>query len=93
MGYYNIMTYHRGTLSEFNIWHEAVKIKEGLPKIGYVNGQPAPHNQGTTGYSQALQNPNKSDDYVWIFGAYPIKGKQDLSQADVDGLKWFPGDI
>lgn len=93
MGHYNIMTYHRGTLLEFNTWHDVVKIKEGLPKVGYVNGQPAPNNQETTAYSSATQNPDESDDYVWRYGAYPIVGKQDLSQADIDNLKWFGEDI
>lgn len=80
---------HRGTLSEFNAWHNQAKTSEELPKVGYVNNTPAPYNQKTTAYSQAIKNPNKADDYIWPFGAYPIKDKAILSQADVINLNWF----
>lgn len=84
------MTYYRGTLAEFTIWHNAAITSEILPKIGYVNGQPVPQNQETTAYSQSIQNPNKSDDYIWLYGRYPIENKTSLSQADIDVLNWFP---
>lgn len=63
--------YHRGTLAQFNTWHDSAKLSEGLPKVGYVNGIPAPQNQQTISYSDATQNPNGSDDYIWLYGAYP----------------------
>jgi len=65
--------YHRGTLVQFNTWHNDAMIKEGIPpegKVGFVNSEPAPENQRTTAYSSATQNPNKTDDYIWIYGAY-----------------------
>lgn len=82
--------YNRGTIEEFNIWHEAAKRAEGLPEIGYVKGAPAPQNQQTVNYVDAVQNPNGADDYIWPYGAYPISGKIDLSQTDIHHLNWLP---
>lgn len=65
--------YHRGTLAQFNTWHETANAAEGITpegKIGFVDGKPAPNNQRTTAYSSAQANPNKVDDYVWLYGAY-----------------------
>lgn len=82
------MTYHRGTLQEFNDWHEQVKILEGLPKVGYVNGVPAPQNQQTTEYSIPIQSPDGLDDYIWDYGDYPIDGQ---ARLDINNFKsWFP---
>lgn len=86
------MTYHRGTIEEFNTWHAIALYSEGLPKIGYVNGQPAPQNQQTTSYSNAIQNPNKTNDYVWAYGKYPIVNKAVLTEAAYKALNWFPVD-
>jgi len=80
--------YHRGTLEQFNNWHEPIKIKEGLPIMGYVNGVPAPENQWTVAYSSTVKNPNGTDDYIWNYGAYPT----DLPIVDVNDLGWFKGD-
>ncbi len=84
--------YHRGTLSEFNTWHNNVKIILNLPKIGYVNNQLAPQNEHTIAYVDPIQNPNKSDDYIWNYAAYPIDGKIQLSQMDINNLDWFVED-
>lgn len=83
--------YHRGTFSEFNTWHNGAKVAEGLPKVGYVNNVSAPFNQQTTAYSLSVQNPNKSDDYIWQYGAYRDSNKTILLQSDIDNLNWFPG--
>ena len=83
--------YHRGTLQHFNTWHTAAKLAYGIPAqglIGNVNGQPAPSNERTTAYVDAIQNPNKSNDYIWPYGAYPDGLKVQLSQYDVDNLNW-----
>ncbi len=72
------MTYHRGTLAEFTPWHNAAMAAEGIP-----NGE------GTYAYSDAVKNPNHTDDYVWLYGRYPINGRADLSFADVLALNWF----
>lgn len=85
------MTYHRGTLSEFNAWHEQAKIAEGLPKIGYVDGVLTPQNQQTINYVDPIQNPSSADDCVWEFGAYPIEGKDVLSQENFEALGWGDG--
>jgi hypothetical protein len=92
MGGDNIMTYHRGTWTEFNSWHEAAKLAEGIPpegKIGFVNGVPAPDNQRTTEYSSAIAHPVNEDYYIWLFGAYPMQGKDVLSDEDVRAVGWF----
>lgn len=86
------MTYYRTNLATFTTWHNTAKIAEGLPRVGYINGVPAPQNQQTVNYSTPIQNPNGSDDYVWLYGAYPINGKTDLSAADVAALNWIVGD-
>lgn len=82
--------YNRGTIEEFNTWHINVKQVEGLPKMGYINGLPAPQNQETVAYVNAIQNPDNSDDYIWLYGAYPISDKTDLSQTDINNLNWLP---
>ena len=65
--------YHRGTLSQFNSWHATAMAAEGIPpegKVGYINGEPAPTAQRTVAYSAAIQNPDKSDEYCWLYGKY-----------------------
>lgn len=84
------MIYYRGTLSEFNTWHEAVKIAEGMPRVGYINGQPAPQNQQTVAYSESIQHPDGGDDYIWSDGKYPIEGKTPLSKEEAKAFGWFP---
>ena len=81
--------YYRGTLEEFNVWHNEVILILGLPLVGYVNGVLAPQNQETVAYSQAIKNPNGTNDYIWSYGAYPIEGKVSLSQSDINSLNWF----
>lgn len=84
------MTYYRGTLEEFTTWHLQAMAAEGLPKIGYVDNSPAPENQATIAYSDNVQNPNGTNDYIWLYGRYPINNKTDLTQGDIDNLGWFP---
>ena len=59
MGGCYIIMYNRGTLSEFNNWHINIMQIENIPKIGYINGIPAPQNQHTIAYSETIQNPDK----------------------------------
>ena len=87
------MTYHRGTLEEFNTWHDTAKITEGITaegKIGFIGGVPAPNNQRTMAYSEVIQNPDSSDDYIWAYGDYAIAERAVLNQTDVNDLNWFP---
>ena len=77
--------YNRGTLQQFNLWHNAVKLAESIPRIGYVNNVPAPQNQGTTAYSDAIQNPDNSNDYIWNYGAYP---DPELPIIDIENFSW-----
>lgn len=71
--------YHRGTLTEFEAWHEEVKISEGIPT------------ERTTAYSVAVQNPNSSNDCVWLYGNHPIQEKEVLTYEDFLNLGWFSG--
>lgn len=94
MGY--IIMYHRGTLAEFNTWHENAKSLAGIPAegvIGNLDGEPAPHNQRTTAYVNAWQNPDNPDDYVWPYEAYPDDIKESLSRDDFLALNWFARDM
>lgn len=84
--------YQRGTLEDFKVWHEKTKQSYGIPPegmVGYVNGHPAPGNQRTINYTEATQNPDKSNDYIWVCGAYPEKEKATLLKSDVENLNWF----
>lgn len=89
------MTYHRGTLEEFNVWHDAVKILEEITsegKIGFVNGVAAPDNQRTVAYSLKIAHPINDNDYIWSYGSY-VSGKDSLSLSDVKLAGWFPKEI
>ncbi len=87
------MSYHRGTLAEFNTWHDTVKIAERYPKVGNVSGVPTPANQQTVAYSDAILHPTNSDDYIWQDGKYPREGETMLSESEVKALGWFPEEL
>ena len=83
--------YNRGTLAQFQAWHNTAMAAENIPnpegKIGYVNGQPAPDSQRTTAYSQTIQHPLGGDDYIWLCGNYCTNKNLDLEQVKL--LGWF----
>ena len=86
--------YYRGTLTEFNTWHEAAMIAENIPtpdgKVGFVRGRPAPDNQRTTAYTNAIAHPTNEDDYIWAYADYPDESKASLSEEEVQAAGWFP---
>lgn len=87
------MTYHRGTLAEFDAWHQTAMVQESISpegKVGFNSGQLAPQNQRTTAYSDPIPHSSNSDDYIWSYGAYPHAVKEKLSMDDVISLGWFP---
>ena len=88
------MTYHRGTLAEFNAWHAPIKITEGIVgdgRVGCINGVEHPENQRTTSYATTIPHPINTDDYIWYYGDYPDAEKTSLSQSDVEAAGWeFP---
>lgn len=91
MGRYLLM-YHRGTLVEFNTWHDAAKTSYGIPEgglIGFVDGVEAPDKQRTLAYSDAEPHPTNSDDYIWLYGDYIDGSKDDLDEDAVIALGWF----
>lgn len=89
------MTYHRGTLAQFNTWHSAAMISDDIPipdgKIGFVNGIPAPKNQHTIAYSTATLHPSNADDYIWVYGDYP--DRESLTLTEIQTAGWFPEEI
>lgn len=85
--------YNRCTLSEFNAWHASACTAENIPSVGYVMGVAAPENQQTVAYSKAIQNPDSSDDYIFLYGKYPMDNKTILTPGDIKDLNWFASDI
>ena len=89
------MTYHRGTLEEFNTWHSAAMINDEIPipdgRIGFVNGIPAPNNQRTVAYSSAVLHPSNAGDYIWAYGDYP--DGESLTLIEVKTMGWFPEEV
>jgi len=86
------MIYHRGTLEEFNMWHTAVKVSEGITgegRVGFIQGIPAPNNQRTVAYSVPIQHPNETDDYIWSYGDYEDTQKLSLSESGAKILGWL----
>lgn len=85
--------YNRGNLAEFELWHIFVMNEEGIsPKdgrVGMVDGVPAPQNQRTVAYSEAIRHPSGTDDYIWLYGDYPDEQKDDLSEDDARNAGWF----
>lgn len=60
----------RGTFEQYNIQHDTDCVAVNMPPdgfIGYVEGQPAPQNQHTTKLYDPFQNPDGSDDYIWLY--------------------------
>ncbi len=87
--------YHKGTLSDFNKWHEAVKVDEGIPpdgRIGFVNGKPAPNNQRTMHYSMPVKHPRDTDSYVWLHGDHADRKKTKLTKEKAKTDGWFSED-
>lgn len=88
------MTYHRGTLAQFDTWHTAAKTSAGITpegKVGFVNGVPAPDKQRTIAYSEAIAHPSNVDDYIWPYSDY-----QDGTVLTADAVKtagWFPEEL
>ena len=88
------MTYHRGTLTEFNTWHDTAMISASIPsegRVGFVKGVLAPDNQRTVAYSDAVLHPSNADDYIWVYGDYP--DGESLTLTEVQTMGWFPEEL
>ena len=86
------MSYHSGTLQEFNNWHETAKSLESIDesgKIGFIKNNAAPDNMRTYSYSTAYEHPEISGQYLWAFGNYPIEEKTVITYAEAVSLGWF----
>ena len=90
------MTYHRGTLDEFNFWHDSVKVLEGIieeGKVGSIDGKLMPENQRTIEYSKATLHPSNENDYIWMYGNYIDENKTSLSLSDVKTAGWITEEV
>jgi len=80
----------RGTLQQFESWHETAKISENIPqegKVGYLKGKLAINRQKTINYSDAIKHPINENDYIWLCGNYCTNENLDLEQVKL--LGWF----
>ena len=72
----------------FNTAHEAAKTASGLPKVGNVNGAPAPENQQTTEITNCTSHPTDGTVVTFISGGWPedqqigfiFKTKEEVSE-------------
>lgn len=88
--------FHRGTLDQFDTWHDAAKNLAAIPaegKIGNVNGIPAPQNQRTIAVSEAIAHPINNDDYIWQFCGHKDENFTSLTFEEVRALGFFAEDI
>ena len=77
----------KGTLAEFNTWHDNIKNQETIPaegKVNCVNGIPAPKNQRTFEYAIPKKEGKDLDNYIWCVGKYPINGKSTFTIIDYE---------
>lgn len=80
----------------FNTAHEAAKTKAGLPRVGNVNGVPAPENQQTVELTSYHPTSWPADDTVVAFvdGGWPGNLKDGfVYKAKEDVTKYFPDEV
>ena len=53
-----LMSFYTGTLEQFTSWEVSACKAEGIP------------NKHSQKYSEAIEPPNTSGDYIWKFGKY-----------------------
>ena len=88
--------YHRGTLEEFNTWHDSAKISANIPhegKINAISGIPAPDNQRTIAAASAISHPTNQNDYIWIFSHYEDTQRPKFSLEEVKTEGFLPSTI
>lgn len=76
--------YHRGTLEEFNAWHEPINQALGYPLSPIESGK-----MYTQRYSNAIQNPNDDNDCIWLYGDYKDNKFSSMTREEFIELKWF----
>lgn len=74
--------YHKGSLLDFNTWHDPIKNILGLPS----------GDEKTIGYSSVIEHPNDSNDVIWHYGNYMDINKTSYSLEEVKALGFFPND-
>lgn len=83
--------FHKGTLDEFNAWHDAAKIAEGIPvegKVGFNGGSLAPNNQRTYSVSSSLKHPTNND-YIWVYANHKNNAMISYTLDEVQTLGWY----
>lgn len=75
----------------FNTAHEEAKTTLGLPRVGNVNGVPAPENQQTTEITNCTSHPTDGTVVAYINGEWPEDQKDGFvfkTQEEVS--EYFP---
>ena len=75
----------------FNTAHEAAKAAAGLPKVGNVNGIPAPENQQTTEITSCTSHPSDGSVVAYINGEWPEDQKAGFTfKTKEEVTEYFP---
>ena len=75
----------------FNTAHEAAKTTMGLPKVGNVNGIPAPENQQTTEITSCVSHPTDGTAVASIGGGWPEDQKAGFTfNTKEEVAEYFP---
>jgi hypothetical protein len=75
----------------FNTAHETAKVAAGLPKVGSVNGIPAPENQQTTEITSCTSHPTDGTVVAYINGEWPDNLKDGFAYKTREEIsEYFP---
>lgn len=75
----------------FNAAHEIAKITIGLPRVGNVNGIPAPENQQTTGITSCTFHPSDGSVVAYVNGEWPEDHKAGFTfKTKEEVAEYFP---
>lgn len=75
----------------FNTAHEAAKTASGLPRVGNVNGIPAPENQQTTEITSCTSHPTDGTVVAFINGNWSEDQKAGfVYKTKEEASEYFP---
>ena len=78
----------------FNTAHEIAKTASGLPKVGNVNGVPAPKNQQTTEITSCTSHPDDGTIIAYIGGEWPDAQKAGFTfKTKEEVAEYFPDEV
>ena len=73
----------RGTAAEYETWHTAAKLAEGIPFPSRRNGEIDESSPWTTMVVAAIPHPGGGDDCIWEHGTHDRGGKTSLTKDDL----------